>query len=379
MAPYLEHPALAPLRPLLVDPDITEIMINGPSQVYVERRGVLQPHPLVFEDQRQLELVMAALLQFSGRSVSASAPYIDFRLPDGSRGNVIIPPLALNGVTITIRKFTKTVTTTADLLKMRTMSKRMAQLMASAVRGKANIIFSGATGTGKTTTLAILSRYIPESERIITIEDTAELQLHQKHVVRLECRGANIEGKGAITLAHLVRNALRMRPTRIIVGEIRGDEAVDMLQAIASGHQGCLAVLHASTPLDAISRLELMSLSRGLLLPLWAIHRQIAGAIDIIVQHDFTSDGTRKISRITEVSGVEGDHVVLRDLFEYQRLRTDPAGREVGQWVSGGGKPRFLTKCEKMGFTLPPEVYAAGIDDESGSTTAPLGPAQDLA
>jgi pilus assembly protein CpaF len=378
MAPYLEHPALAPLRPLLVDPDITEIMINGPSQVYVERRGVLQPHPLVFEDQRQLELVMAALLQFSGRSVSASAPYIDFRLPDGSRGNVIIPPLALNGVTITIRKFTKTVTTTADLLKMRTMSKRMAQLMASAVRGKANIIFSGATGTGKTTTLAILSRYIPESERIITIEDTAELQLHQKHVVRLECRGANIEGKGAITLAHLVRNALRMRPTRIIVGEIRGDEAVDMLQAISSGHQGCLAVLHASTPLDAISRLELMSLSRGLLLPLWAIHRQIAGAIDIIVQHDFTSDGTRKISRITEVSGVEGDHVVLRDLFEYQRLRTDPAGREVGQWVSGGGKPRFLTKCEKMGFTLPPEVYAAGIDDESGATTAPAGPAQDL-
>jgi pilus assembly protein CpaF len=378
MAPYLEHPALESLRPLLVDPEITEIMINGPSQVYVERRGVLQPDPLVFEDPRQLELVMSALLQFSGRSVTASAPYIDFRLPDGSRGNVIIPPLALNGPTITIRKFTKTVTTTSDLLKMRTMSKRMAQLMAAAVRGKANIIFSGATGTGKTTTLSILSRYIPESERIITIEDTAELQLHQKHVVRLECRGANIEGKGAITLAHLVRNALRMRPTRIIVGEIRGDEAVDMLQSISSGHQGCLAVLHASTPLDAVSRLELMSLSRGLLLPLWAIHRQIAGAIDIIVQHDFTSDGTRKISRITEVAGVEGDHVVLRDLFEYQRLRTDPAGREVGQWVSGGGKPRFLTKCEKMGFTLPPEVYAAGIDDESGTTTAPAGPAQDL-
>jgi pilus assembly protein CpaF len=250
----------------------------------------------------------------------------------------------------------------------------MAQLLATAVRGKANLIFSGATGTGKTTTLAILSRFIPESERIITIEDTAELQLNQKHVVRLECRGANVEGKGAVTLAHLVRNALRMRPTRIIVGEIRGDEAVDMLQAIASGHQGCLAVLHASSPLDAISRLELMSLSRGLLLPLWAIHKQIAGAIDLIVQHDFATDGTRKITRVTELAGVEGDAIVLRDLFTYQRLGADPAGHEVGQWVSAGGKPRFLDKCEKLGLTLPPEVYAEGVDPDSGQPSA-----QDLA
>ncbi len=352
------------------DPAITEIMINGPSQVYVERRGLMQPHGLTFMDERQLDLAVAALLQFSNRTVSASQPYVDFRLPDGSRGNVIIAPLALSGPVVTIRKFTKTVTTPGDLIRVRTLSKRMAQLLAAAVRGRANIIFSGATGTGKTTALAILSRYIPDTERIITIEDTAELQLLQKHVVRLECRQANVEGKGAVTLAHLVRNALRMRPTRIIVGEIRGDEAVDMLQAIASGHQGCLAVLHASSPVDAISRLELMSLSRGLLLPLWAVHRQIAGAIDLIIQHDFAGDGTRKISRITELAGVEEDRVVLRDLFVYHRRGVDAAGREVGQWECPGGKPRFLVKCEKMGFTLPPEVYESGVDVDAGSPAA---------
>ncbi|MCX5671883.1 MAG: ATPase, T2SS/T4P/T4SS family [Planctomycetota bacterium] len=283
-------------------------------------------------------------------------------MPDGSRGNVIVAPLAVSGTTVTIRKFTKRVTTASDLVRVGTISKRMAHLLGVAVKGRANIIFAGATGTGKTTTLAILSHYIPENERIITIEDTAELQFYQKNVVRLECRQANVEGKGAITLSHLVRNALRMRPTRIIVGEIRGDEAVDMLQAIASGHQGCLAVLHASSPLDAVSRLELMSLSRGLMLPLWAIHKQIASAIDLIVQHEFLSDGTRKITRITELAGVEGDAIVLHDLFAYRRTGADPAGRETGEWVSGGTKPRFLQRCEKMGFTLPPEVYAAGTE-----------------
>jgi pilus assembly protein CpaF len=359
---FLDHPSVEPIRPLMMDPEVTEIMINGPSQVYVERRGVMQPCPLQFTDERELELLIGALLQPMGRSVSASAPYVDFRLPDGSRGNVIIPPLALNGPVVTIRKFTKTLTTVADLIRAGTLSKRMAQMLAAAVRGKANIIFSGATGTGKTTTLAILSRYIPDTERIITIEDTAELQLQQKHVVRLECRQQNVEGKGAITVAHLLRNALRMRPTRIIVGEIRGEEAVDMLQAILSGHQGCMAVLHASSPLDAVSRLELMSLSRGLLLPLWAIHRQIDSAIDIIVQHEFATDGTRKITRVTELAGVEGDHIALRDLFAYRRLGAEPSGREKGEWVCGGTKPRFLEKCEKLGFTIPPETYAAGPD-----------------
>jgi pilus assembly protein CpaF len=359
---FLDHPAIEPIRALMDDPEVTEIMINGPEMVFVERRGVMQQSPLKFRDEQQLNLLVAALLQSMGRTVSASSPFVDFRLPDGSRGNVTIPPVALNGPVVTIRRFTKTLTKMSDLIRVGTISKRMAHLLGVAVKGRANIIFAGATGTGKTTTLAILSHYIPENERIITIEDTAELQLQQKHVVRLECRQANIEGKGAITLSHLVRNALRMRPTRIIVGEIRGDEAVDMLQAIASGHQGCLAVLHASSPLDAVSRLELMSLSRGLMLPLWAIHKQIASAIDLVVQHEFLADGTRKITRITELAGVEGDAIVLQDLFAYRRTGADPAGRETGEWVAGGSKPRFLQKCEKMGFTLPPEVYAAGTD-----------------
>jgi len=359
---FLDHPALEPIRDLMLDPDVTEIMINGPQHVYVERHGVMEPHPVDVGDEEQLQLLIGALLRPTGRAVSASDPYIDFRLPDGSRGNVIIPPLAVDGPAVTIRKFTKQLTKAADLIRVGTLSQRMAHLLAAAVKGRANIIFSGPTGSGKTTTLQILSRHIPEAERIITIEDTAELNLQQQHVVRLECRRANVEGKGAVTLAQLLRNALRMRPTRIIVGEIRGEEAVDMLQAISSGHEGCLAVLHASSPLDAISRLEMMSLSRGLMLPLWAIHKQIAAAIDLIVQHNQLTDGTRKITRITECAGVEHDRVVLRDLFQYRRLRADEAGREVGEWVSAGGEPQFLKKLLKMGFTIPPEVYAEGSD-----------------
>ena len=359
---FLDHPALEPIRGLLLDPEVTEIMINGPSRVFVERHGVMEPYPLELGNEQQLQLLIGALLRPTGRSVSASAPYVDFRLPDGSRGNVIISPLAVDGPAVTIRKFTRQLTKAADLIRVGTLSKRMAHLLGAAVKGRANIIFSGATGSGKTTTLQILSRYIPESERIITIEDTAELNLQQQHVVRLECRRANVEGKGGVTLSQLLRNALRMRPTRIIVGEIRGEEAVDMLQAISSGHEGCLAVLHASSPLDAISRLEMMSLSRGLMLPLWAIHKQIAAAIDLIVQHDQLADGTRKITRITECAGAENDRVVLRDLFAYRRLRADEAGREIGEWISSGGEPQFLRKLQKMGFTIPPEVYAEGAD-----------------
>jgi len=359
---FLDHPALEPIRGLLLDPEVTEIMINGPSRVFVERHGVMEPHPLELGNEQQLQLLIGALLRPTGRSVSASAPYVDFRLPDGSRGNVIIPPLAVDGPAVTIRKFTMQLTKAADLIRVGTLSKRMAHLLGAAVKGRANIIFSGATGSGKTTTLQIFSRYIPESERIITIEDTAELNLQQQHVVRLECRRANVEGKGGVTLSQLLRNALRMRPTRIIVGEIRGEEAVDMLQAISSGHEGCLAVLHASSPLDAISRLEMMSLSRGLMLPLWAIHKQIAAAIDLIVQHDQLTDGTRKITRITECAGAENDRVVLRDLFAYRRLRADETGREIGEWISSGGEPQFLRKLQKMGFTIPPEVYAEGAD-----------------
>jgi len=358
-----DHPALQPIRALLADPQVTEIMISGPEKVFVERRGVMEPAGVRFRDADQLERLIGALLQPSGRSVSAMTPYCDFRLPDGSRGNVVIPPVAVDGPAVTIRKFTRTLSKIGDLVAAGTLSKRMAHLLGAAVRSRANIIFSGATGTGKTTTLGILSRFIPDNERIITIEDTAELQLQQAHVVRLECHYANVEGKGGVAMADLFRNSLRMRPTRIIVGEIRGDEAVEMLQAISSGHQGCLAILHASSPVDAVSRLEMMTLSRGLLLPLWAIHRQIAAAIDLIVQHDFLVDGSRKITRITQLSSAEGGEIALEDLFQYRRMGADKAGREVGKWVSSGARPRFLAKLERIGQTLPPEVYAAGADE----------------
>ena len=361
-ATFLDNPAVRPIRALMLDPEVTEIMINSPSQVYVERKGVMALDALTFPDEEHLLRMVEVLLRPTGREVSSATPYADFRLPDGSRGNVVLPPIALNGPAVTIRKFTKHLTQVSHLIEVGTLSERMAQLLGAAVASRANILFSGATGTGKTTTLAIFSRYIPPSERIITNEDTAELQLQQQHVVQLECRRANLEGKGEVTLGQLFRNCLRMRPTRIIVGEVRGDEALDMLQAISSGHEGCLAVLHASSPLDAVSRLEMMSLSRGLALPLWAIHTLIAGAIDLIVQHDFVTDGARKITRITEMSGVEGDRIALQDLFEYHRLRIEESGREVGQWQCSGVPPRFLRKCEKMGVPLRPEVYAEGAD-----------------
>jgi len=358
---YLDHPGLAPIRRLLEDPAVTEIMINGPAGVYAERGGKMQPVEVPLSDQ-SLERLIGGLLQPSGRSVSASSPYVDFRLPDGSRGNVVIPPLALDGPAVTIRKFTRSLATVADLIRAGTLSRRMGHLLAAAVKGRANILFSGATGTGKTTTLNILSRYIAEDERIVTIEDTAELALQQQHVVRLECRPPNIEGKGAVTLAHLLRNALRMRPTRILVGEVRGEEAVDMLQAIASGHDGCLAVLHASTPVDAVSRLEMMALERRLMLPLWAIHKQINAAIDLIVQHEMRPDGSRRVSHVTQCAGLEAERVRLEDLFRYRRTGADDAGRETGQWVSAGHRPRFLDKLQARGLTIPEDVYAEGAD-----------------
>jgi len=358
---FLDHPGLAPLRPLLEDGQVTEIMINGPQRAYVERGGRMEPVSLDLTEAT-LDRLIQALLQPSGRSVSASSPYVDFRLPDGSRGNVIIPPLAVDGPAVTIRKFTRSLATVSDLLKAGTLSRRMGHLLAAAVKGRANILFAGATGTGKTTTLNILSRYIPEGERIVTIEDTAELSLQQEHVVRLECRSANIEGKGAVTLADLLRNALRMRPTRILVGEVRGAEALDMLQAIASGHQGCLAVLHASSPLDAVSRLEMMALARGLMLPLWAIHRQIDAAVDLIVQHEIRPDGSRRITHLTQCAGVGEERVLLQDLFTYRRTGSDEAGRERGQWLATGTRPRFLDRLEKQGLTIPEDVYAEGTD-----------------
>lgn len=359
---FHDHPAFGPIRELLLDPQVSEIMINGPRQIFVERAGWMELTARRFESAEQLNVLIDRMLKPTGRAVSTASPYVDFCLPDGSRANVVIQPIAVNGAAITIRKALKTFTEIGDLLRIGTLSKRMAHVLSIAVKGRLNILFSGAAGTGKTTTLGILSAYIPESERIITIEDTAELQLRQRHVVRLECRRANLEGRGEVTLAELVRNALRMRPTRIIIGEVRGGEAVDMLQAILTGHEGCLAVIHASSPVDTISRIEMMALSHGVNLPLWAVHKQIASAIDLVVQHEIRPDGSRKITRITEVCGVESERVVLRDLFTYEPQGPDADGREKGRWTCPGGEPVFRQKCTARGIEVPPDLYAVGAE-----------------
>ncbi len=346
---FLAQPAYTPIRPLLEDPEVTEIMINGPGEVFVERRGRMELSPFRFDSELQLNHLIELITRPTGRTVNTSMPYVDCRLPDGSRVNVIIPPLSLGGAAITIRRFTQTLRVVDDLVRNETMSPPMAELLCDAIRGRLNIIFSGATGTGKTTTLGILCKQIREDERIITIEDTAELQLSQKHVVRLECRRASVEGTGEVTLEELFRNSLRMRPTRIIVGEIRGNEAVDMLQAMASGHSGCLGVLHASTPADAMSRLAMMVLSRGLDLPLWAVHKQMAEAIDLVVQNELLPDGTRKITHVTEVAGVEGNDLQLRDLFRFEHEGPDETGKVPGEFVETGAEPGFLDKLRKAG------------------------------
>jgi len=360
MSQFHDLPGLAPIKPLLMDPQITEIMINGPAQIYVEKGGQMHPVQSPFAEPAQLNFLVETLLRFSGRSVDTSNPYVDSRLPDGSRINVIIPPLCLNGPTVTIRKFTRRLKDIKDLVKIGTLTEKMAYLLCAAITSRLNVIFSGATGTGKTTTLGILSGRISESERIITIEDTAELELRQQHVVRLECRKSNVQGEGEVGIADLLRNSLRMRPTRIIVGEIRGDEAIEMIQAATSGHEGCLAVIHANSPADALSRLEMMFLSRGLRLPLWAIHRQLAAAIDLIVQHELLPDGSRKITRITEVCDVGQEGVDLRHLFEFQHESTGATGTVAGQFVCSGNEPQFLTKFHRTGVNVPPKLFEKG-------------------
>jgi pilus assembly protein CpaF len=360
--PLFDQPGIAPIRDLLLDPQVTEIMINGCEQVYVERGGRFELTPLKFPTPRQLEFLIESLLRPSNRAVDTANPFVDFRLPDGSRVNVIIPPLSIDGPAITIRKFTKTLATMADLMKIGTISERMARLLYVAILGRLNVLFCGATGTGKTTTLNILSRYIPDSERIITIEDTAELDLQKPHVVRLECRPPSIEGSGRVALGDLLRNALRMRPTRIIVGEVRGDEAIEMLGSISSGHEGCLAVLHASSPRDAISRLEMMVMSRGLMMPLWAVHQQISGALDLIVQHEFLPDGSRKITHISEVCPGPDNSIELRHLFEFRAQGVDDAGKVLGHWHCSGEEPDFLVKLDKRNVELPKGLFKPGVE-----------------
>ncbi|WP_233713746.1 CpaF family protein [Lederbergia citri] len=346
-----------PINPLLLDDEVSEVMVNGPDRVYCERKGKLTLTDIKFRDDEHVLNVIDKIVSPLGRRIDESSPMVDARLPDGSRVNAIIPPLVLNGPTITIRKFAKDPFTISDLVRFGTLTNEMAVFLEACVKAKLNIFVSGGTGSGKTTTLNVLSNFIPHNERIITIEDAAELQLGQEHVISLEARPANIEGKGAITIRQLVKNSLRMRPDRIVIGEVRGAEALDMLQAMNTGHDGSLATGHSNSPRDMIARLETMVLLAGVELPVKAIREQISGALDLIIQQSRLSDGSRKIVSITEVQGMEGDIIVLQDIFTFERQGKDPDGRIKGNLVPTGVLPKFYEKLQTSGIHIPTDVF----------------------
>lgn len=349
---YNDVIGLGPLEPLLEDPDITEIMVNGPHNIYVERRGKIETSGITFKDNMHVMNIINRIVTSVGRRIDESSPMVDARLADGSRVNVIIPPLALTGPTITIRKFSKNPLTVSDLIKYSSASPKMMAFLEACVKGRLNILVSGGTGSGKTTLLSILSGYIPNNERIVTIEDAAELQLRQNHVVTLESRPANIEGAGEVTIRDLVRNALRMRPDRIVVGEVRSGETLDMLQAMNTGHDGSLTTAHANSPRDVLSRLETMVLMSGMDIPIKAIREQIASALDIIVQQARMKDGSRKIVNITEVVGMEGDTVTLQDLYVYKPEGLNAVGMLKGSFYSTGIRPGFTEKLSGAGILV---------------------------
>ena len=348
---------LGPLEPLLADPEITEIMVNGPHSVYIERKGKLELSSTVFKDNEHLMNVLNRIVSSVGRRVDEASPMVDARLADGSRINAIIPPLALNGPTITIRKFSKTPFSDADLIRFGSVSPKMMAFLEACVKGRTNIIVSGGTGSGKTTLLNVLSGYIPYNERIVTIEDAAEIQLRQGHVVTLESRPPNLEHAGQITIRDLVRNALRMRPDRIIVGEVRSGETLDMLQAMNTGHDGSLTTAHANTPRDLISRLETMVLMSGMEIPVKAIREQVASALNIIVQQARMRDGSRKITNVTEVVGMEGDIVTLQDIFYFKPEGMDSSGKLRGSFLATGIRPGFAEKLSENGVPIKDEWF----------------------
>nr|WP_109474407.1 CpaF family protein [Ornithinimicrobium cavernae] len=351
-----------PLQALLDDDSITEIMVNGPDNVFVERTGRLTRSEVHFASEEHLRRVIERIVSRVGRRIDESSPLVDARLEDGSRVNAIIPPLAFSGSSLTIRKFGKVPLRVEDLVARDSLTPAMVELLRACVQAKLNILVSGGTGTGKTTMLNVLSSFIPSDERIVTIEDAVELQLQQDHLVRLEARPRNIEGRGEITIRDLVRNSLRMRPDRIIVGEVRGGESLDMLQAMNTGHDGSLSTLHANTPRDAISRLETMVLMAGMDLPLRAIREQIASAVDVIVHLTRLRDGTRRVTNVTEVQGMEGDIVTLQDAFAFDyHAGVDHTGRFLGTTKSTGVRPQFTERILDQGIALPHEVF--GIPD----------------
>lgn len=342
-----------PLEVLLNDPDISEIMVNGYNRVYIEKNGKIQLSQVVFKDNQHVLNVIDRIVSSVGRHIDEASPMVDARLKDGSRVNVVIPPLSLVGPVITIRKFSKKPITTDQLLSYGSISKKMLSFLEACVKGKLNIIVSGGTGSGKTTMLNVLSSFIPDNERIITIEDSAELQLLQDHVITLESRPSNLEGRGKVSIRELVVNALRMRPDRIIVGEVRSAETIDMLQAMNTGHDGSLTTIHANTPRDSLSRIETMVLMSGMDLPLRAIRDQTTSAIDVIIQQSRLRDGTRKVVNITEVTGLEGDVIVMQDIFSYEMTgQLDTDGKFKGRFKSMGIKPRCLEKIAHNGVMI---------------------------
>jgi len=346
-----------PLQPLLEDDSITEIMVNGPKQIYVERGGKLYKVPITFEDDEHVMRIIERIVAPLGRRVDEASPYVDARLPDGSRVNIVIPPIALNGPVITIRKFYKTPLTIEDLIRFGSITPEVVQFLEACVKARLNIIVAGGTGSGKTTLLNILSSFIPEGERIVTIENAAELQLRQDHVVRLESRPPNIEGEGEVSIRDLVINSLRMRPDRIIVGEVRGGEALDMLQAMNTGHEGSMTTLHANSPRDVLARLETMVLMAGMELPTRAIREQIASAVDLIVFQSRMRDGSRKVVAISEIAGMEGDVISMTDLFVFEHGGYRD-GKVHGRLRPTGLRPKFMDKIRAAGIYLPPRIFA---------------------
>ena len=351
-----------PLQRLLEDPSVTEIMVNRFDQIYIERHGHLTLTGTRFSSDEHLRTVIERIVSKVGRRIDESSPLVDARLEDGSRVNAIIPPLAVNGPSLTIRKFSHVPLTVQNLIDWGSLTPEMAELLSACVRARLNIIVSGGTGTGKTTLLNVLSSFIPPEDRIVTIEDAVELQLQQEHVVRLESRPPNIEGKGAVTIRELVRNSLRMRPDRIIVGEVRSGESLDMLQAMNTGHDGSLSTVHANSPRDAVARLETLVLMAGMDLPLRAIREQVSSAVDLIIQVTRLRDGSRRVTHVTEVQGMEGDIVTLQDafLFDYS-AGMDAQGRFLGKPVATGIRPRFLDRFAELGISVSPAVFGAGV------------------
>lgn len=347
-----------PIQGLLEDPTISEVMVNRPNQVFIEREGKLLETHVNFESDEHIMRIIERIVSPLGRRVDTDSPMVDARLPDGSRVNAVIPPVAIDGPLLTIRKFTKTKLSIEQLIEFDTLTSMMSDFLRACVLGRLNIIISGGTGSGKTTLLNVLSSFIPENERVVTIEDSAELRLDQEHVVRMESRPPNLDGRGQVTIREMVRNSLRMRPDRIIVGECRGGEALDMLQAMNTGHDGSLTTLHANSPRDALSRLETMVLMAGMELPLKVIRQQVASAVDLIVHQSRLKNGPRKITAISEVSGMEGDTIVMTDIFKYDQTGVTPDGSVIGQFKPTGIRPMFSPRLEAVGYKLSAELFS---------------------